>query len=59
MADATSITEEVISFSLADHCPEDIYLVDWMRIVEENTCEGVKENVIDSIVNNAIIYDYQ
>ena len=56
MADVTSITEEVVSFSLADHCPKDIYLVDRMRIVEENTCAGVKENVIDSIGNNATGY---
>ena len=37
VTDSTSITEEVISFSLADHCAQYINFGDWMQVVEVNT----------------------
>lgn len=35
----TSITEEVVPFSPVDHCPKYINFVDWVWVVEVNTCE--------------------
>lgn len=35
----TSITEEVLSFSLVNHCPQHINFVDRVQVVEVNTCE--------------------
>lgn len=35
----TSVTEEVISFSLVNHCAENVYFIDGMQFVEVNTCE--------------------
>lgn len=34
----TPIAEEVVSFSLVNHCPKHINFGDWMGVVEVNTC---------------------
>lgn len=52
----TSITEEVLSFSLVNHCPQHINFVDRVQVVEVNTCEqGVeteKKGLSQSFITN-------
>ena len=53
---STSITEEVVSFSLVHHRPEHIDLEDWMQVVEVNTCETrINKYQINAIDASVII----
>lgn len=48
----TSITEEVVSFSLVNYCPKHIDFIDGMQVVEVNTCETRGEIIVSNNYNN-------